>query len=90
MDGNYAIIELKHSSSLRGVRKDLRTLDLFATRVRYQRAIYLFYGWYDPTDIVTRVQTVGRELKLSTPIEVWLHSGVGTPANQVALLSPST
>ena len=89
MDGNYAIIEVKHSSSLRGIRKDLRTLEQFATRVRYRRAIYLFYGWHDPTEIASRVQTIGRKLRLDTPIEIWLHSDVGQPANQLALLSSS-
>jgi hypothetical protein len=38
MNGNHAIIEVKHSTVASGVRKDLKTLDLFVQRVGYERA----------------------------------------------------
>lgn len=45
MSENHTIIEVKSvMADLAGVRKDLRTLSLFRTRVGYERAIYLIYG----------------------------------------------
>lgn len=41
MAGNYAVIEVKHSTAANGIRKGSQTLDLFACRVGYVRAIYL-------------------------------------------------
>jgi hypothetical protein len=76
MAGNYAIIEVKHSTAASGVRKDLKTLDLFLRNVGYQRAIYLIYGWEANANGVARIQAIASEFPELLPIEVWLHSEV--------------
>jgi hypothetical protein len=80
MAGNYAIIEVKHSTAAVGVRKDLKTLNLFVRKVGYQRAIYLIYGCEANADGVRRIKAVANEFKELAPIEVWLHREVGQPA----------
>lgn len=80
MIGNYAIIEVKHSTSANGVEKDLKTLDLFVRKVRYHRAIYLIYGPEANARGVERIKAVANRFQELVPIEVWLHSEVGHPA----------
>lgn len=80
MAGNYAIIEVKHSTVAAGVRKDLETLDLFVRKVGYQRAIYLIYGWEANAEGVARIEAIANEFHELVPIEVWLHSDVNQPA----------
>jgi len=80
MAGNYAIIEVKHSTAADGVRKDLQTLDLFVRKVGYQRAIYLIYGREANAAGVLRIELIANEFSELVPIEVWLHSDVNHPA----------
>lgn len=80
MAGNYAIIEVKHSTAADGIRKDLHTLDLFVRRVGYQRAVYLIYGHEANARGVGRIEEIADEFQTLVPIEVWLHSEVGQPA----------
>ncbi|ATX80701.1 hypothetical protein Ga0123461_2300 [Mariprofundus aestuarium] len=81
MAGNYAIIEVKHSTENAGIRKDLNTLDLFVRRVGYRRAIYLIYGQGADANGVEKIMTVAREFHELVPIELWLHHDVGQPAS---------
>ena len=80
MSGNYAIIEVKHSTEKTGVRKDLKTLDLFVRIVGYQRAIYLIYGNEANAEGVKRIEEVADEFEELAPIEIWLHHEVERPA----------
>lgn len=80
MKGNHAIIEVKSArASTAGIRKDLRTLSLYVSKVGYQRAIYLIYG-YETNAIVERILCVAEEFPESVPIELWLHRKTGEPA----------
>ena len=80
MAGNYAIIEVKHSTVADGIRKDLQTLDLFVRRVGYQRAIYLIYGHEANARGVKKIEAIANEFQELAPIELWLHSEAGQPA----------
>jgi len=80
MAGNYAIIEVKHSTVRAGVRKDLETLDLFVRKVGYRRAIYLIYGSEANDDGVAKIESVANEFPELAPVEVWLHPEAGQPA----------
>jgi hypothetical protein len=84
MSGNHAIIEVKNSRTrARGIVKDLKTLGLFRSEVRYERAIYLVYG-DECESIADRILNVVQKLGRTPPIELWLHVGAGEPAQQVA------
>lgn len=80
MAGNYAIIEVKHSTERAGIQKDLTTLDLFVREVGYQRAIYLIYGWEEDKETVKKISAVAGEFPELVPIEIWLHPTVGQRA----------
>ncbi len=86
MSGNYAIVEVKHCrTSPQGIAKDLRTLTLFRSTVGYERAIYLVYG--NQCEITAdRIANVAARMGGTTPIELWLHRGVGEPATRVATI----
>jgi len=88
MAGNYAIIEVKHSTAAEGIRKDLRTLDLFVRKVGYQRAIYLIYGHEANTRGVEKIEAIiaDDEFRELVPIELWLHSTAGQPATHNTML----
>lgn len=86
MEGNYAIIEVKHSTTTDGIRKDLKTFDLFVRTVGYQRAIYLIYGHEANARGVGRIETIANEFDNLVPIELWLHSEVGQPAEHNATI----
>lgn len=80
MTGNHAIIEVKTSKAqVEGIKKDLNTLALFLTKVRYQRAIYLLFG-YEVEAAAKRVCRVAETVKGLPPIELWLHSAPGRAA----------
>jgi len=68
MAGNYAIIEVKHSTSANGIRKDLKTLDLFVRKVGYQRAIYLVYGPDANARGVRRIEAIVNAFQELKPI----------------------
>ena len=82
MEGNYAIIEVKHSTATQGVQKDLETLDLFVRKVGYQRAIYLIYGVGANAKGVAKIETIANTFSSLAPIEIWLHSEVAASAIQ--------
>lgn len=84
MAGNHAIIEVKpHRSEYDGVLKDLQTLQVFLSRVGYQRAIYLFYGGI-PKGKLNRAMA---EMDFLPPVELWLHDVPGTPAQLIDILT---
>lgn len=82
MEGNHAIIEVKSPKARAdGICKDLLNLSLFKSKVGYQRAIYLIYG-YEAANVAKRVIDIAervQELELE-PIELWLHESHGKPA----------
>ena len=80
MTGNYAIIEVKHSTEKAGVLKDLETLNLFVRKVGYQRAIYLIYGYEANAEGVKKIDKFANEFEELVPIEIWLHHEVRQPA----------
>lgn len=74
MNGNNTIIEIKSSQAQRaGIKKDLETLAFFCTKIGYQRAIYLLFG-YEVETIARQVRCVAEHLGELPPIELWLHS----------------
>lgn len=86
MYGNYAIIEVKHSTAAEGIRKDLQTLNQFVRRVGYLRAIYLIYGHEANARGVNRIEAIANEFQELVPIELWLHSAPGQPATHKTTL----
>ena len=87
MNANHAAIELKHAKTgIAGIKKDLRTLALFRTNVRYERAIYLVYGHYADDRLLGRIRSIYRQLQTQSPIEIWFHRRPHEPARQVELL----
>lgn len=77
MEDNFAIIEVKHSTALEGMRKDLKTLDLFMRRANYKRAIYLIYGGLATEKAAAKFAAEAKELGIKTAIEVWLQPECG-------------
>lgn len=90
MYGNYAIIEVKHSTRANGIRKDLSTLDLFVSKVGYQRAIYLIYGHEANETGVRKIQKIANQFQELKHIELWLHSEVGQSATHAVTLHVSS
>jgi len=89
MSQNHAIIEVKSvMADLAGVRKDLRTLSLFRTRVGYERAIYLIYGGDYFDRVLSMIEQTVSELRDFPPIELWHHEGAESSARRVATLAP--
>jgi hypothetical protein len=84
MEDNFAIIEVKHSTALEGMRKDLNTLDLFLRMVEYKRAIYLIYGPLATEKVAARTASEAVKLGITTAIEVWLQPECGKPATQAS------
>jgi hypothetical protein len=85
MAGNHTIIEVKSSNAQAdGIVKDLKTLCLFRTKVNYQRAIYLLFG-YESLAAAERVRRAWKELREPPPIELWIHTEPGQPAREVPL-----
>jgi len=86
MAGNYAIIEVKHSTATDGILKDLQILDLFMRKVGYRRAIYLIYGHKANAQGVEEIEAIAKKFQELGPIELWLHSTVGQPATHKTTL----
>ena len=81
MKGNHAIIEVKSPvADAEGIRKDLKTLSIFKSRVGYQRAIYLVYG-YEAAKVAERIIRLAGEVQDLEEIELWLHQNPGEPAS---------
>jgi hypothetical protein len=91
MEGNHTVMEVKASVSARkDCLKDLETLALFRSAVRYERAIYLVYG-HDITDrLIERIIRTDLGMKLRAPTELWLHREVGQPAQLAYRLGEPT
>ncbi|MFN1621109.1 hypothetical protein [Vibrio rotiferianus] len=86
MNGNHAIIEVKHKqASRKGIKKDLESLSLFRLEVGYERAIYLVYGYdLDIEYWIQKVGTIANSYEKLAMIELWVHMGAGSPAIHVA------
>lgn len=83
MAGNNTVIEVKSSNAQKlGIEKDLKTLALFRTRVGYERAIYLLFG-YEVESAAERVRVVAKTMGDLPPIELWLHASPGAAATLV-------
>lgn len=90
MNGNHAIIEVKSpAADAEGIRKDLKTLSMFKSKVGYRRAIYLIYG-YEAADVVKRIIRFAGEVQDLENIELWLHQNPGERAscNQLIQRTP--
>jgi hypothetical protein len=90
MDGNHAVIEVKHCDCRReGIEKDLSTLTIFINRVRYRRAIYLIYGDQADDRLEKRIAEIARSISNLAPIELWIHAELSGPARHAATLTAS-
>lgn len=90
MCGNYAIIEVKSTKApIKGIRKDIKNLDLFIRKVGYQRAIYLFFGYEINNVLIKRIRRIADELNEIKPIEIWFHHELEKPAIHKFTLSRS-
>ena len=86
MKGNHAIIEVKSAgANTKGIRKDLTTLSLYRSKVGYQRAIYLVYG-YEANVAAERIIRMANESHKLATIELWLHQKPGEPASFHSLI----
>ena len=89
MSWNHAIIEVKCSKAQNsGIEKDLNTLALFRTRVGYNRAIYLIFG-YEAKTTAESVQRVAKSIEGLPEIELWLHCAPGRPATHKLSIQPA-
>jgi hypothetical protein len=81
---NYGVIEVKPiNGSLRGIKKDLKTLNAFCQHAGYQRAIYLFYGNGNSNNIMQNLKAIAHAPNSGidlTAIEVWHHRVAGDSA----------
>lgn len=88
MAGNCAIMEVKPlDPAPRDLHADLEKLCLFLSRVGYQRAIYLFYGYGAEDTTLRRVNEIYARLDDPRPVEIWLHAQPGQSARLVDVLS---
>ena len=85
MSGNHAIIEVKKEDVDRaGLKKDLQTLQLFLQTVRYERAIYLIYGYNIKEEaLLNLILNVYEEVSGSEVIEIWFHREANQQAEHV-------
>lgn len=88
MSGNSTIIEVKSSNAPHsGIAKDLKTLALFRTKVGYQRAVYLVFG-FEAEKTAERVRRVAMQLGELPPIELWIHTEPCKAATPTRLVEP--
>ncbi len=87
MTGNYAVIEVKHSMSKKGVFKDLATFDILIRKVEYRRAIYLIYGNDANMLNLDKIRNIAGEFENLVPVEIWFHKNFYSPAAHYATLS---
>lgn len=74
MENNCAVIEIKHQrATLTGIRNDINKLRNFKEKIRYKRAIYLFFGYKLPVD----------PMCIPQGIELWHHASPNKPALRV-------
>ncbi len=80
MSGNSTIIEVKSSrAQADGIQKDLNTLALFRSKVGYQRAIYLVFG-FEAELAAERIRGVAEKCGDLPLIELWVHSAPSSAA----------
>lgn len=87
MTNNFAILEVKHSITKKGIKKDIETLDFFMKKAGYQRAIYLIFGAKTTNGEIEKIKAVADEYAELKPIELWLHTEAGQPARHHATLT---
>jgi hypothetical protein len=89
MAGNHAVIEVKSCrANANAIRIDLVKLVRFVRQFRYQRAIYLVYG-YAAAQALERVQAAADALEDLVPIELWLHEHPQQSAHCVTIFAPA-
>ncbi|MBS0248410.1 MAG: methionyl-tRNA formyltransferase-like protein [Proteobacteria bacterium] len=87
MRGNHAVMEVKAARGVRdGVCKDLFTLSEFRNRAGYERAIYLVYGEDIDERLMGHIAKAVQIIRLSAPVELWLHHAPGEAAIQADTL----
>jgi len=90
MNGNHAVIEVKHTLAADDIEKDLQTLRSFVAVAGYARAIYLVFGCPDTQKVITKIASVNATLdEHHVPVELWLHESIGTSARCCYVLTPS-
>lgn len=83
MDANSTVIEVKCcGAAKKGIVKDLKTLVDFRTKVGYQRAIYLVYG-YELEGTLARVRKLRSEMPEPALVELWAHRAPAEPAVRI-------
>ncbi|MCC8952716.1 methionyl-tRNA formyltransferase-like protein [Bradyrhizobium sp. Pear77] len=84
MGFNHAVIEVKSMmANATGIKKDLNTLRLFRRVVGYERSISLIYGEPPMDRVIERVNNAAVGLPELPHIEVWVHCGLGEPAEHL-------
>ncbi|MCS6233292.1 methionyl-tRNA formyltransferase-like protein [Shewanella baltica] len=85
MSGNYAVIEVKKEDVDRdGLKKDLTNLLIFLKNVRYERAIYLIYGFNINESVLLKlILNVYEEISGDEAIEIWFHRAPNQQAEHV-------
>jgi hypothetical protein len=91
MKGNNVIIEVKSENATRqGIKKDIETLSLFVNKVRYKKAIYLFFGYgLRDNGILRTIKSVASVMEKLAPIEIWFHCFHDKPAELVEKIGGS-
>lgn len=91
MEGNHAIIEVKSEGARRGaIKNDIEKLSLFINKVRYERAIYLFFGYGLNDKNLQSIKGVADSIDHLAPIEVWFHDSHNKSANMVGKIGTGT
>lgn len=80
MSGNHAMIEVKPCRAQpNGIKKDLKNLAIFKNNVRYERAIYLIFG-YEAEATLVQVRRIAQKIGDLPGIELWSHRAPGQSA----------
>lgn len=87
MEGNHTVIEVKSEKSAvkASIKKDLNTLSLFVKKVKYDRAIYLLYG-YNLDEKLTTIKSEANKIDDIARIEVWFHKRHNEPAECIHII----
>lgn len=87
--GNHAVIEVKSCrANAPAITIDLVKLVRLVRQFRYQRAIYLIYG-YQAAQALERGHAAFEALENKVPIEVWLHEQPGQSAYRATTFTPA-
>jgi hypothetical protein len=87
---NHAVIEVKSVEGRRGIQKDLETLSLFTSKLKYEKAIFLIFGedGRAAVMVLNKVQECARKVVGLDSIEVWRHRKPGAPVELAETLRP--